>query len=153
MGVWLKPVSKIGSKWSNWRQKHKMSIWGEVWRQLETKQNLSRQWRSRFGWLKNCFDQVHDRLHCFTLQSFEGGRGAQQSGLSSQTQKQNSVWHRRRLTVQPQYLRFMTEHKTSAAISGTDSVCKPLTESWLLGLGHIDLCMQLMIKPTISGQN
>lgn len=41
----------------------------------------------------------------------------------------------------PQYLRFMTEHTTSAAISGTDSVSKPLMVSRLIGLGHIDLCM------------
>lgn len=54
----------------------------------------------------------------------------------------------------PQYLRFMTEHTTSAAISGTRSVSTPLTVSWLVALGHIDLCVcQLMIKPTVSSRN
>ena len=41
----------------------------------------------------------------------------------------------------PQYLQFMTKHTTSAAISGTHSVSTPLTVSWLVALGHIDLCV------------
>lgn len=54
----------------------------------------------------------------------------------NKTQWETAVgWH------QPQYPRFMTEHTTSAAISGTDSASRPFTMSWLVGLGHIDLCM------------
>lgn len=84
------------------------------------RQNLRGGWKSKSGWSMSCFEQVHDRLLCFTLHSFEGSAGAQQSRVSSQTQKQNSVWHRRQLTVQPQRLQFMTVHRASVAISGTD---------------------------------
>lgn len=41
----------------------------------------------------------------------------------------------------PQYLQFMSEHTTSAAISGTEWVSELLGVSWLVGLGHTDPCV------------
>lgn len=137
-----KIASKMGSKLSNWRQKHKISEWRRMWSCCDSwKQKTKSQQRMKERpWLIDVLFWSSSWQAVLLYITELCGVGHDKAAFSVRARNKiqrdtGAGWHR------PQYPRFMTEHTTSAAISGTDSVSKPLAVSRLVAMGHIDLYM------------
>lgn len=109
----------------------------ELVRQLETENKISAEderegsgdrWTVLIKFMTGCA-----ALHYTALKRGWGEHNKE--AFPVRPRNKNSVWHRRRLTAQPQYPRFTTEHTTSAAISGTDLVSKLLAVSQAAWIG------------------
>lgn len=128
-----------------------------VVRHLETENKISVEDESA-DVASRCPVLVKLMTGCAALHRRASRGRAQQSAFFSQNQKQNSEWHKRPLTHDRNICDLWPSTRHLLLYQEQTQFPKPLAVPWLVGLGHIDLCMLAhdqtdYIRPKLTADN